>query len=236
MKTIFSQGDRADSVYFIQSSSVKISVVSYAGREGVLAIIGPRGFFGAESLAEQSLRTNTATAAEPSMLLQIEKSAMVRALHAKSDLAEVFMAFLLKRSIDLGEDLADQLFNHSEKRLARVLLKLAQLGEDGAASHGTIPKLSHETLTEMVGTTRSRITHFMNKTQANAADRIQRTCVRSGFWIDRQNRTINRSGFAGLRRGLTASWDARTRGSAGCAGIASLSRRCPTGPRLSRLK
>jgi CRP/FNR family cyclic AMP-dependent transcriptional regulator len=162
-ETIFSQGDRADSVYFIQSGSVKISVVSYAGKEGVLAIMGPHGFFGEESLAEQSLRTNTATAMEPSTVLQIEKRAMVRALHAQSDLAEVFLAFLLKRSINLEEDLADQLFNHSEKRLARVLLKLAELGEHGAVPDTTIPKLSHETLAEMVGTTRSRITHFMNK-------------------------------------------------------------------------
>jgi CRP-like cAMP-binding protein len=162
-ETIFNQGDRADSVYFIQSGSVKLSVVSYAGKEGVLAIIGPHGFFGEESLAEQSLRTNTATAMEPSTVLQIEKRAMVRALHAQSDLAEVFMAFLLKRSINLEEDLADQLFNDSEKRLARVLLKLAQLGEHAAVPDTTIPKLSHETLAEMVGTTRSRVTHFMNK-------------------------------------------------------------------------
>ena len=162
-ETIFSQGDRADSVYYIQSGSVKISVVSYAGKEGVLAIMGAHGFFGEESLAEQSRRMNTATAMETSTLLQVEKRAMVRALHAESDLAEVFMAFLLKRSINLEEDLADQLFNHSEKRLARVLLKLAQLGEHGAVPDMTIPKLSHETLAEMVGTTRSRITHFMNK-------------------------------------------------------------------------
>jgi CRP/FNR family cyclic AMP-dependent transcriptional regulator len=162
-ETIFSQGDSADSVYFIQSGSVKISLVSYAGKEGVLAIMGPHGFFGEESLAGKSLRTNTATTMEPSAVLQVERRAMVRALHAHSDLAEVFMAFLLKRRINLEEDLADQLFNHSEKRLARVLLKLAQLGERGAVPDTTIPKLSHETLAEMVGTTRSRITHFMNK-------------------------------------------------------------------------
>jgi CRP/FNR family cyclic AMP-dependent transcriptional regulator len=162
-ETIFSQGDRADSVYFIQSGSVKISVVSYAGKEGVLAIMGPRNFFGEESLAGQSLRTNTATAMEASTVLHVEKQAMVRALHTQSDLAEAFMAFLLKRSINLEEDLADQLFNHSEKRLARVLLKLAHLDEHNAAPDTTIPNLSHETLAEMVGTTRSRITHFMNK-------------------------------------------------------------------------
>ena len=162
-ETIFSQGDRADSVYFIQSGSVKISVVSYAGKEGVLAIMGPRNFFGEESLAEQSLRTNTATAMEASTVLHVEKQAMVRALHTQSDLAEALMAFLLKRSVNLEEDLADQLFNHSEKRLARVLLKLAHLDEHSGAPDTTILKLSHETLAEMVGTARSRIAHFMNK-------------------------------------------------------------------------
>jgi len=162
-ETIFSQGNCADTVYFVESGSVKISVVSYAGKEGVLAIIGPHGFFGEESLTEQSLRTHTATAMESSTVLQVEKRSMVRALHAQSDLAEVFTAFLLKRSINLEEDLADQLFNHSEKRLARALLKLAQSGEHAAAPDSTIPRLSHETLAEMVGTTRSRITHFMNK-------------------------------------------------------------------------
>jgi CRP-like cAMP-binding protein len=137
--------------------------VSHAGKEGVLAIIGPHGFFGEESLTEQTLRTNTTTAIEPSTVLQVEKRAMVRTLHAQSDLAEAFMAFLLKRRVNLEEDLADQLFNHSEKRLARVLLKLAQVGEHAAVADSTIPRLSHETLAEMVGTTRSRITHFMNK-------------------------------------------------------------------------
>jgi CRP/FNR family cyclic AMP-dependent transcriptional regulator len=162
-ETIFSQGNRADSVYFIQSGCVKISILSYAGKEGVLAMMGPRSFFGEESLTGQSLRTNTATAMEPSTVFQIEKRAMVRALHAQSDFAEAFMAFLLKRTINLEEDLADQLFNHSEKRLARVLLKLAHVDEHSAAPDTTIPKLSQETLAEMVGTTRSRISYFMNK-------------------------------------------------------------------------
>jgi CRP-like cAMP-binding protein len=160
---IFSQGDRADSVCFIQSGSVKISVLSHAGKEGVVAIMGPHSFFGEESLAEQSLRMNTATAMEPSTVLQVGKRAMVHALRAQSDLAEVFIAFLLKRSINLEEDLADQLFNHCEKRLARVLLKLANQDEHSAVPDATIPKLNHQTLAEMVGTTRSRISHFMNK-------------------------------------------------------------------------
>ena len=162
-ETIFSQGDCADSVYFVQSGIVKISVVSSAGKEGVLAIIGPHSFFGEESLTEQTVRPNTATATAPSIVVQVEKRAMARALHAQSELAEVFIAFLLKRSLDLEEDLADQLFNHSEKRLARVLLKLAQVSEHPAVPDSTVPRLSHETLAEMVGTTRSRITHFMNK-------------------------------------------------------------------------
>src|SRR5678815_3630936 len=141
-ETIFSQGDRADSVYFVHSGSVKMSVVSYAGKEGVLGIIGPHGFFGEESLTERPLRTHTATAMEPSTVLQVEKRAMVRALQGRSDLAEMFMSFLVKRSINLEEDLADQLFNHSEKRLARVLLKLAEVGEDAAVPDSTIPRLS----------------------------------------------------------------------------------------------
>jgi len=162
-ETIFSQGDPADSVYFIKSGSVKISVLSYTGKEGVLAIMGPGSFFGEESLAEESLRTITATAMEPSTVLQVERGAMLRALHAQATLADVFMSFLLNRCINLEEDLADQLFNHSEKRLARVLLKLAHMNEQGAVLDATIPKLSHETLAEMVGTTRSRINFFMNK-------------------------------------------------------------------------
>jgi CRP/FNR family cyclic AMP-dependent transcriptional regulator len=160
---IFSQGDSADAIYFVQTGRVKLSVVSSAGKEAVLAILGPHGFFGEGALVGQSLRVSTATAVEPATLFQVERRAMLRALHDQAELSEKFMAFLLARNIDLEEDLCDQLFNHSEKRLARVLLKLARLREYEVVPDTTIPTLSHETLAEMVGTTRSRISHFMNK-------------------------------------------------------------------------
>jgi CRP-like cAMP-binding protein len=160
---IFSQGDRADSIYFLQTGRVKISVVSSAGKEAVLALLEPQNFFGEGALVGQSLRMSTAATLEPITALRVETKAMLRALHARIDLSETFMASLLKRNIDLEEDLCDQLFNHSEKRLARVLLKLARLREHAVTLDATIPTLSHETLAEMVGTTRSRITFFMNK-------------------------------------------------------------------------
>jgi CRP/FNR family cyclic AMP-dependent transcriptional regulator len=160
---IFSQGDLADSIYFIQTGRIKITVVSAAGKEAVLAMAGPHDFLGEGSLVNQPLRVSTATTLEPSTVFRIEKRAMLRSLHEQSELSEKFMALLLTRNIDLEEDLCDQLFNHSEKRLARVLLKLARLREHEVAADASIPVLSHETLAEMVGTTRSRITHFMNK-------------------------------------------------------------------------
>jgi CRP/FNR family transcriptional regulator, cyclic AMP receptor protein len=162
-KKIFSQGERADAIYFIQSGRVKITVVSSAGKEAVLAMLGPHDFFGEGALVGQSLRMSTATTLEATTLFQVEKRAMLRAFHDQPELSEKFMASLLARNIDLEEDLCDQLFNHSEKRLARVLLKLARLREHGVVPDATVPTLSHETLAEMVGTTRSRITHFMNK-------------------------------------------------------------------------
>jgi CRP/FNR family transcriptional regulator, cyclic AMP receptor protein len=162
-KKIFSQGDRADAIYFIQSGRVKITVVSSAGKEAVLAMLCPHEFFGEGALVGQSLRMSTATTLEATTVFQVEKRAMLRAFHDQPELSEKFMASLLARNIDLEEDLCDQLFNHSEKRLARVLLKLARLREHGVVPDATVPTLSHETLAEMVGTTRSRITHFMNK-------------------------------------------------------------------------
>jgi CRP-like cAMP-binding protein len=160
---IFSQGDRADSIYFIQAGRVKITVVSAGGKEAVLAMLGPHDFFGEGSLVGQSLRMSTAKTLEPSTAFRIANRSMVQALREQSELSEKFMASLLSRNIDLEEDLCDQLFNHSEKRLARVLLKLARLREHSVMTDASIPELSHETLAEMVGTTRSRITHFMNK-------------------------------------------------------------------------
>jgi CRP/FNR family cyclic AMP-dependent transcriptional regulator len=162
-KKVFSQGDRADAIYFVATGRIKVYVVSSAGKEAVLAMVGPHGFFGEGSLVGQSLRMSTATTMEAATIFQVEKRAMLRALHAQADLSEKFMASLLKRNIDLEEDLCDQLFNHSEKLLARVLLKLARLRDYEAEPDAEIPTISHEILAEMVGTTRSRITHFMNK-------------------------------------------------------------------------
>jgi len=160
---IFSQGDPADSIYFIQSGRIKITVVSAAGKEAVLAMPGPHDFVGEGALVNQSLRISTAETLEPTTVFRVEKRAMIRSLHDQPELSEKFMAALLTRNIDLEEDLCDQLFNHSEKRLARVLLKLARLRVPDLMLDASVPVLSHETLAEMVGTTRSRITHFMNK-------------------------------------------------------------------------
>ena len=160
---IFSQGDVADAIFFIQSGKVKITVVSSAGKEAVIAVIGAHSFLGEGALVGQALRISTATVLGPASLFRIEKVAMLRALHEQVELSEKFIAALLARNIDLEEDLCDQLFNHSEKRLARVLIKLARLRDHDVAPDARIPLLSHETLADMVGTTRSRITHFMNK-------------------------------------------------------------------------
>jgi CRP/FNR family transcriptional regulator, cyclic AMP receptor protein len=160
---IFSQGDPADSIYFIQIGRIKITVVSVAGKEAVLAMPGPHEFFGEGALVNQSLRISTAKALVQSTVFRVEKGSMIRSLREQPELSEKFTASLLTRNIDLEGDLCDQLFNHSEKRLARVLLKLARLGAHDLAPDANVPVLSHETLAEMVGTTRSRITHFMNK-------------------------------------------------------------------------
>jgi CRP-like cAMP-binding protein len=160
---VFSQGDAADAIYFIQTGKVKVTVLSAQGKEAVLAMLGPREFFGEGCLVGQSLRINTATTTESSTLFRVQKKAMLQALHVQSDLSEKFTAALLARNINLEEDLCDQLFNHSEKRLARVLLKLSRLGQHADMPDAKMPRLTHETLAEMVGTTRSRITFFMNK-------------------------------------------------------------------------
>ena len=160
---IFSQGDRTDSIYFIETGKVKISVVSTGGKEAVLVILGPQDFFGEGCLVGQPLRISSALALEVSTVFRVETQAMLRALSSQPKLSEKFIASLLVRNINLEEDLCDQLFNHSEKRLARVLLKLGRLQRHDALPNAGIPLLSHETLAEMVGTTRSRITHFMNK-------------------------------------------------------------------------
>jgi CRP-like cAMP-binding protein len=160
---VFSQGDAADAIFFIESGKVKLTVVSSGGKEAVLAMFGPRSSLGEGCLVGQSLRIGTATTIQPSTVFRIERNAMLQALIAQPDLSEKFTAALLSRNIDLEADLCDQLFNHSEKRLARVLLKLARFGKHDPMPGAKMPRVSHETLAEMVGTTRARVTHFMNK-------------------------------------------------------------------------
>ena len=160
---VFAQGDTAEALYFIQTGKVKITVVSAVGNEAVLTVLGPRGFFGEGCLVGQTVRVSSAIAIQTSTLYRIERRSMLRSLHGQTGLSEKFTACLLKRNIELEEDLCDQLFNHSEKRLARVLLKLARFGLHDILPAAKMPRISHETLAEMVGTTRSRVTHFMNK-------------------------------------------------------------------------
>jgi CRP-like cAMP-binding protein len=158
----FAQGSPATSVFYIQSGQVKLSVVSRAGKEAVVAILGPGDFFGEGCLAGQPRRIGTATAMEPTIVLRIGKDEMMRTLHEQSALSDRFIAHMLARNIRIEEDLVDQLFNSGEKRLARTLLLLARYGEDVAPPRA-LPRLSQETLAEIVGTTRSRVNFFMNK-------------------------------------------------------------------------
>ena len=160
--TIFSQGDVAEAVFYIQTGKVKLTVVSQQGKEAVVAILERGAFFGESCLAGQVVRTATATAVEDSTILRIDKEAMLRVLHEEPAFAELFMAYLLAHSIRIQEDLVDQLFNSSEKRLARVLLLLAHFGKEGKPET-VITQISQETLAEMIGTTRSRVSFFMNK-------------------------------------------------------------------------
>jgi CRP-like cAMP-binding protein len=161
-ETIFSQGDPAEKVMYIQEGSVRLSVVNKVGKEAVVATLGPGDFFGEGCLTGQPIRMGTATATKPTSLLVIEKREMTRALHAEHALSDVFITFMLARNLRIEEDLIDQLFNSSEKRLARTLLLLARYGKENKPQ-GVIPKLSQEMLAEMVGTTRSRVNMFMNK-------------------------------------------------------------------------
>jgi CRP/FNR family transcriptional regulator, cyclic AMP receptor protein len=161
-EVIYSQGDAAKNVMYLQEGGVKLSVVSDVGKEAVVAILGPGDFFGEGCLAGQSVRMGTVTAITPTTVLVIEKSEMFKVLHEQHALSDRFITFMLARNIRIEEDLVDQLFNSSEKRLARALLLLARYGKDDKP-HGTLPKVSQETLAEMVGTTRSRVNFFMNK-------------------------------------------------------------------------
>jgi CRP-like cAMP-binding protein len=161
-RTIFAQGNPADAVFYLQTGKVKLAVVSKTGKEATIGILGDRTFFGEGSLAGQPLRMGTATAMTDCAVLRIEKNAMMQALHREPTLSEMFVAYLLARNIRYEEDLVDQLFNSSEKRLARVLLMLARFGKEGVPE-SVVPKISQETLAEMVGTTRSRVSFFMNR-------------------------------------------------------------------------
>ena len=161
-QTIFSQGDAADAVFYIQEGKVRLTVVSEIGKEATLGILTEGAFFGEGGLAGQPLRMGSATAMTDCQLLRIDKKAMTLALHREHTFSDLFVAYLLTRNIRYEEDLVDQLFNSSEKRLARILLLLAHFGKEGVPET-VIPKISQETLAEMVGTTRSRVSFFMNR-------------------------------------------------------------------------
>ncbi len=161
-ETIFSQGDAADAVFFVKSGKVQLTVVSTRGKEAVIGVLEQGSFFGEGCLAGQPLRMSTASAIQPSSIVRVAKSTMVGVLHREPEFAELFTAYLLSRNVRMEEDLVDQLFNSSEKRLARILLLLAHFGKD-SKPEAVIPKVSQETLAAMVGTTRSRVSHFMNR-------------------------------------------------------------------------
>jgi CRP/FNR family transcriptional regulator, cyclic AMP receptor protein len=161
-QVIFAQGDVADAVFYIQKGKVKLTVVSKIGREATIGILGEQNFFGEGALAGQALRMGSAGAMTDCEVLRIEKKAMMAALHREHAFSDMFVDYLLARNIRYEEDLVDQLFNSSEKRLARVLLLLAHFGKEGVPET-VVPKISQETLAEMVGTTRSRVSFFMNR-------------------------------------------------------------------------
>jgi CRP/FNR family transcriptional regulator, cyclic AMP receptor protein len=161
-EVVYSQGDAAKSVMYLREGGVKLSVVNEAGKEAVVAILGPGDFFGEGCLAGQSVRMGTASTVAPSTVLVIDKTEMLKVLHEQHDLSDRFISFMLARNVRIEEDLIDQLFNSSEKRLARTLLLLARYGKEDKP-HGVLPNVSQETLAEMIGTTRSRVNFFMNK-------------------------------------------------------------------------
>ena len=161
-EAIFAQGDPADSVIYIQQGGVKLSVVSKTGKEAVVAMLGPGDFFGEGCLAGQTLRIGSATAITPSSLLVIARKQMAKVLHDQNTMSDRFIAHMVSRNVRIEQDLIDQLFNSSEKRLARALLLLARYGKH-TKPRQVVAKISQETLSEMVGTTRSRVNFFMNK-------------------------------------------------------------------------
>ena len=159
---VFSQGDAADAIFYIQKGKVKLTVVSKTGREATIGMLGEGNFFGEGALAGQPLRMGSAAAMTDCELMRVDKKAMMQALHREHAFSDLFVAYLLARNIRYEEDLVDQLFNSSEKRLARVLLLLAHFGKEGVPET-VVPKISQETLADMVGTTRSRVSFFMNR-------------------------------------------------------------------------
>ena len=162
-QSIFLQGNASDAVFYIQQGKIKLTVVSSKGKEAVIAVLEPGNFFGEGCLIGQPLRMATATSMEDSTVVRIEKSAMIRVLHEEPAFSQLFMAYLLNRNIRIEEDLVDHIFHSSEKRLARILLLLAHYGDESYNVDLLIPKISQETLADMVGTTRSRVSFFMNK-------------------------------------------------------------------------
>ena len=161
-QTVFSQGDAADAVFFIRTGKVKLTVVSTRGKEAVIGVLDQGSFIGEGCLAGQTVRMSTASTIQPSSIVRVAKSTMIGVLHREPEFAELFTAYLLSRNVRIEEDLVDQLFNSSEKRLARILLLLAHFGKE-SKPETVIPKVSQETLAAMVGTTRSRVSHFMNR-------------------------------------------------------------------------
>jgi CRP-like cAMP-binding protein len=159
---VFRQGDPADAVFFVQRGKVKLTVLSRQGKQAVIALLGAGDFFGEGCLAGQALRMATAAALTECSIVRLDKARMIRTLRRRTPFAEMFTAYLLSRNIRMEEDLVDQLFNSSEKRLARILLLLANFAKEGRPEP-VVPRISQETLAEMVGTTRSRISYFMNK-------------------------------------------------------------------------
>lgn len=161
-QTIFAQGDPTDAVFYVQTGKVRLTVVSNDGKEATIGILGEGEFFGEGALAGQPLRMGSAAAMTDCAILRIDKKAMIQALHREHELSDLFVAHLLARNIRYEEDLVDHLFNSSEKRLARTLLLLAHFGKEGTPET-VVPKISQETLAEMIGTTRSRVSFFMNR-------------------------------------------------------------------------
>ena len=161
-RTIFAQGDAADSLFYVRKGKIKISVTSAQGKEAIVALLGEGDFFGEGCLAGQLLRISTASTVTDCSMARIEKAQMARMLHERQGVSELFVTHLLGRNIRFEGDLVDQLFNSSEKRLARILLLLAHFGKE-SKSESIHPRINQEDLAQMVGTTRSRVSHFMNK-------------------------------------------------------------------------